>query len=254
MRQRSRCSASEHASALLMVPLVARGETIGVAEITRAGRRSARATWPSRRVSRQRQHWPSRTHDCRGAASPGIPRWAHPARQSRPVHRPAQPRACPGERGPDQVAVLFADIDSFKTVNDQLGHVRADQCCSQWRTACVCACGGRHRRAPRRRRVRGAPGGPRGPGRGDPGRSPDGRWHPRADARWRHQLSIGISIGIAFSSHKSTADMLLREADRAMYRAKAAARPGWRCSTQRCVAASLNAGAEAVAAEGRGAR
>ncbi len=214
----------EGATALLMVPLVARGETIGVAKITRDGRRfgapdlalaASFAAEAAMALENARLHEELR----RQAFHDGLTRLANRALFTDRLNH-ALVRV---ERGPARVAVLFADIDGFKSVNDQLGHARGDHV--------LLAVADRLRGC-----VRGADTVARLGGDEFAVLLEDLVDLPEAEHVARRmveaiaepvllgdtQISIGISIGIAFSSHETTADMLLREADTAMYRAKAA--------------------------------
>ena len=168
-RCRRGCRAVEEgANALLMVPLVARGETIGVAEITRAGRRfgsadmalaASYAAEAAMALENARLHEELR----RQAFHDGLTRLANRALFTDRLNH-ALARV---QRGPARVAVLFADIDRFKSVNDQLGHVRGDQVLARRRGPPARLCAGRGHRGPAGwRRVRRAPGGPHRPRRG----------------------------------------------------------------------------------------
>ena len=214
----------EGSSALLMVPLVARGETIGVAEITRNGRRfgaadlalaASFAAEAAMALENARLHEELR----RQAFHDGLTQLANRALFTDRLNH-ALARV---ERGPARIAVLFADIDSFKSVNDQLGHVRGDDV--------LLAVADRLRGC-----VRGADTVARLGGDEFAVLLEDLVDLDEAEHVARRmveaiaepvllgdtQISIGISIGVAFSGHETTADMLLREADTAMYRAKAA--------------------------------
>jgi diguanylate cyclase (GGDEF)-like protein len=214
----------EGSTALLMVPLVAGGETIGVAEITRDGRRFGQADLAlaasfaaeaAMALENARLHEELR----RQAFHDGLTRLANRALFTDRLNH-ALARI---ERGPARVAVLFADIDSFKSVNDQLGHVRGDHV--------LLAVADRLRGC-----VRGADTVARLGGDEFAVLLEDLVELDEAEHVARRmveaiaepmllgdtQITIGISIGIAFSSHETTADMLLREADTAMYRAKSA--------------------------------
>ncbi len=214
----------EATTALLMVPLVARGETIGLAEITRAGARfgpadlalaGSFAAEAAMALENARLHEELR----RQAFHDGLTKLANRALfTDRLNHALAR-----GERGPNRVAVLFADIDSFKSVNDQLGHVRADHV--------LLAVADRLRGCVRAADTVARLGGDEfavlledlvelAEAEHVARRMVEAIAEPMLLGDT--QISIGISIGIAFSSPETTADMLLREADTAMYRAKSA--------------------------------
>ncbi len=214
----------EDVTELLMVPLVARGETIGLAEITRRGRafRDADMTVAAGFAAEAAMALENaRLHEeiKRQAFHDGLTRLANRALfTDRLNHALAR-----GTRGPTGVAVLFADIDGFKSVNDQLGHVLGDQvllAVADSLRGCVRTGDTVARRGGdefavlledlvdldeaehvARRMVEAI---------AEPMLVRDS------------QVTIGISIGIAFSGPDATADMLLREADTAMYRAKRA--------------------------------
>jgi diguanylate cyclase (GGDEF)-like protein len=212
-------------TALLMVPLVARGQTIGLAEITRVGPgfqpgeiavASSAASEAAMALENARLHEELR----RQAFHDGLTRLANRALfTDRLEHALAR-----SGRGPGRVAVLFADIDGFKAVNDQLGHVRGDQALmaiAERISGClrtgdtVARLGGdefavlledqldvSEAEHVARRIV-------------DAVREPI--------LLGETQVGVGISIGIAFSNaDAATADALLKDADSAMYHAKAA--------------------------------
>jgi diguanylate cyclase (GGDEF)-like protein len=128
----------------------------------------------------------------------------------------------------DQVAVLFLDLDDFKTVNDTYGHQAGDE------LLCVVSDAIRHS-------VRGADtvarlGGDEfailldrdatiGTATALAGRLQGAIGAPRAIAG--HERSIGTSIGISVgTSGATTAETLMREADVAMYVAKSKGKAG----------------------------
>jgi diguanylate cyclase (GGDEF)-like protein len=212
-------------TALLMVPLVARGQTIGLAEITRMGLpfrpaeiavASTAASEAAMALENARLHEELR----RQAFHDGMTRLANRALfTDRLDHALAR-----SGRGPGRVAVLFGDIDGFKSVNDQLGHVRGDQvlvAIAERITGCL-------RAADTVARLGGDEFAVLLEDQVDPGeaehvarRIVDAVKEPILLGET--QVSVGISIGIAFSSADSaTADALLRDADSAMYHAKAA--------------------------------
>ena len=216
---------NDGATALLMVPLVARGQTIGLAEITRVGPAfraaeievaSSAASEAAMALENARLHEELR----RQAFHDGLTRLANRALfTDRLDHALARTG-----RGPGRVAVLFGDIDGFKAVNDQLGHVRGDQvlvAISERISGCL-------RTADTVARLGGDEFAVLLEDQLDPSEAEHVAQRIVEAVRepislGETQVSVGISIGVAFSSADvATADALLRDADSAMYHAKAA--------------------------------
>jgi len=132
--------------------------------------------------------------------------------------------------GPGTAAVLCLDLDGFKIVNDSLGHPAGDEL--------LCQVATRLREATRATDLVARLGG-------------DEFAVVQADAEQptiaatlaerlvealrepfilagQRRVEIGTSIGVMLANEASTADELLRSADIALYRAKAAARGTWR--------------------------
>jgi diguanylate cyclase (GGDEF)-like protein len=212
-------------TALLMVPLVVRGQTIGLAEITRHGPAfrpgeiavaSSAASEAAMALENARLHEELR----RQAFHDGLTRLANRALfTDRLDHALAR-----SGRGPGRVAVLFADIDGFKAVNDQLGHVRGDQAL----VAIADRISGCLRAADTVARLGGDEFAVLLEDQVDASEAEHVARRIVEAVRepillGETQVVLGISIGVAFSGADSaTADALLRDADSAMYHAKAA--------------------------------
>ena len=121
----------------------------------------------------------------------------------------------------DRVAVLFLDLDGFKAVNDELGHDHGDELLVQ--------VAGRLRTCVRDGDTVARLGGDEfvivvGSDEAEldaarvASRTLDGLAEPFRVGG--HAVRVGASIGIAVGGSSAQADMLLREADAAMYRAK----------------------------------
>ncbi len=175
-------------------------------------------------ADRRRRH--HRAQARRGA------RRAHGA--SRRAHRAAEPRAAAPAHGGDarphaphrqRAWPRSASISTTSSRSTTRSAIRAATCCCR-RVAerlRARAARGRHRRAARRRRVR-HPADRRRRAGGGQRRWRAGCW-PRSASRSRsmgHQVLIGASIGVALApGDGEDADRLLKNADIALYRAKA---------------------------------
>ncbi|MBX6424337.1 MAG: EAL domain-containing protein [Variibacter sp.] len=149
---------------------------------------------------------------------------------NRTFFRAQMDRALAMRRPNDRCALLFVDLDQFKQVNDTLGHPCGD--------VLLCAVAQRLRGLIRSSDVVGRFG-------GDEFvvlQYPVARPEEAASLARRivstlsepfeiegHQIVIGASVGIALAPNDGRdADLLLRNADMALYRAKSEGRAGWR--------------------------
>ncbi len=149
---------------------------------------------------------------------------------NRTYFRTQMDRTLSARRRTDECALLFIDLDQFKQVNDTLGHPCGD--------ALLCAVAQRLQSLIRASDMVGRFG-------GDEFvvlQSPIARPEDAASLARRivtilsepfdidgHHIVVGASVGIAVAPGDGTdADLLLRNADMALYRAKSDGRAGWR--------------------------
>jgi diguanylate cyclase (GGDEF)-like protein/PAS domain S-box-containing protein len=132
-----------------------------------------------------------------------------------------------GRRDPSKVTVFFLDLDDFKTVNDSLGHAAGDQL--------LVEAGERLRQCLRPSDTAARFGGDEFSVLVEVAGGEPIRLAERILTRLREpfivegtEVQISATIGIATSRRGSTAIELLRDADVAMYAAKAAGKGGWR--------------------------
>jgi diguanylate cyclase (GGDEF)-like protein len=119
------------------------------------------------------------------------------------------------------MAVVFVDLDSFKTVNDRYGHATGD--------AVLIAAAQRIQTATRERDQLGRLGGDEflvlcpdvshAKGLDIVARLHRALHDPLTVAH--HEIALGASLGLAWTEHETSADALIAEADEAMYAAKA---------------------------------
>jgi diguanylate cyclase (GGDEF)-like protein/PAS domain S-box-containing protein len=127
------------------------------------------------------------------------------------------------------IVVLFVDLDDFKTVNDRIGHVDADALLGRIgaRIAAAVPEGGSVGRLGGDEFVVCFAGDPSGPAGAAAGRVPDVVAAVQAAIREPFvvrgtTLVVDASIGVAVAAHEHRAEVLLRNADVAMYAAKQA--------------------------------
>ena len=163
----------------------------------------------------------------RGHDPPRPPRPAHQPAQPRPAARPGRARLQMSRRRGTRIALLFVDLDGFKPVNDRFGHAAGDAVLidvAQRLSGCV-------RQSDTVARLG-----------GDEFALLLEDVHPpevssacdrilaalsRGAHVAGHQLSCRRSIGVAFGDSSETAESMLRNADLAMYEAKARGKNQW---------------------------
>ena len=144
-------------------------------------------------------------------------------------------------RGSRPVSVLFMDLDDFKTINDSLGHAAGDLVLGEVgeRLKTLLA-GGRHRRPPRRRRVRDPARGLHRRDRSNRGRGADPH-RPRRRVPAREQRGVRPRVASASRTPTTRADPVRKgpksccatRTSRCTWRRKRA-RVATRCSNRRC--------------------
>jgi diguanylate cyclase (GGDEF)-like protein/PAS domain S-box-containing protein len=122
-------------------------------------------------------------------------------------------------RGRDHVAVLFIDVDDFKRINDDRGHSAGDALLRDVAQALTSEL----RAGDTAARLGGDEFAVLCTGDADRDAATD--IARRIHARFEHAETT-VSVGVTAGTPDTSADMLLREADAAMYRAKAAGRNG----------------------------
>ena len=127
------------------------------------------------------------------------------------------------ERFETELAVVIADLDDFKNVNDSFGHEVGNDVLRAFADVITRHAARRRRRRAPRRGVRDAPPPDRHRRRARARRADPRRLRgDAADDTGRPLLRVTSSFGVAANPPTSTADGLLRSADGALYRAKAA--------------------------------
>ncbi len=133
-----------------------------------------------------------------------------------------------GVESDHHMALLFIDLDHFKSINDNLGHSVGDQLLS--------AISRRVRTVVRPGDLVGRFGGDEFVVLCEQVESLDAatavaaRIAATLEAPFRvesHDITVGVSIGIAFADQPADAEAILRDADAAMYRAKSGGRGQW---------------------------
>jgi diguanylate cyclase (GGDEF)-like protein len=171
-----------------------------------------------------------------GAGPAGAARLAHRAGEPRALPRPRRARAgARGARGPGaagrrpRVAVLFLDLDDFKTVNDSLGHHAGDRLLravaarllNATRGCDTVARFGGDEFAVLLENARGAADAVTVAERFLAALRAPFAVGAAGDAAGAREARVGASVGVAFAAPGVDADTLLRQADAAMYQAKA---------------------------------